>query len=385
MLNKNQALLIGLGLCILSSVFAQSPQGVFAPVAEIPELGSKAFILRDFDSGKILASRNPEELVEPASITKMMSAYVVFQALKNKQLDLAETVKINEKAYHMQGSRMFVELNSEVDVKSLIIGMVVQSGNDATVALAERVGGSEEKFVQNMNEVARHLGMNHTHFINSTGWPTKDHYTTAYDIALLSEALIRDFPDYYTWFSHKEFTHNKIRQYNRNRLLWRDEAVDGIKTGHTDSAGFCLAASARKNGMRLIAVVFGASDDKSRAADNLALLNYGFSTYETHRLYHASQSLQSAKVWKGQRDQVELGLAKDVYITIPRGYHERLNTEVVYREPIIAPVKKGQAFGSLKVTLSGKEIVSAPVYSLEAVKSTGFWGRAVDEVKLWFD
>lgn len=356
-----------------------------AAVPKPPNLKSSAYLLQDFNSGEILASANPDERVEPASITKMMTAYLVFGEIKSNHVGVDDQVLVSKKAWKQRGSKMFIEVNKRVKVGDLLKGLIIQSGNDAAVALAEHVAGSEEVFVNMMNAKAKALGMSNTHYVNSTGWPVKNHYTTASDMAILSKHIIREFPEFYKLHSRKEFTYNKIKQYNRNRLLWRDEAVDGIKTGHTDSAGYCLVSSAQREDMRLIAVVFGAKSKSARIDESQSLLNYGFRFFETHKLYKANQSLQSVRVWKGQKNAIDLGLVNDLYVTIARGKHESLNTEVVFNQPIIAPVEKGTEYGQLKVTLEGNEIVSKSIFALEDVKRGGLWRRTVDEVKLWFN
>lgn len=350
-----------------------------------PALAAKAWILVDFDSGAVLAEGNADARVEPASITKIMTIYSVSQLLKAGRIKLADSVSISAKARGMTGSRMFVEQGADVTLEELMKGDIIQSGNDASVALAEYTAGSEEVFASLMNQNAASLGMTATHFVNSTGLPDPNHYTTARDLSRLAVALIRDHPDVYRWFSIREFTHHGITQPNRNKLLWRDSTVDGIKTGYHEAAGYCLAASALRDGMRLIAIVLGTDSESSRADAAAALLNYGFQFYETRRIFGANQVIKSARVWKGDAEEVPLGLQQDLYVTIARGQIPRLQSAIQFNARLVAPIAGGQDVGRLSVTLDGKAIAQRPVVALKAVGEAGLWGRAVDGVKLMFE
>jgi D-alanyl-D-alanine carboxypeptidase (penicillin-binding protein 5/6) len=355
------------------------------PVPKPPSIGAKAFILEDFDSGRIIADKDSNQPVEPASITKLMSAYAVFKELHSGNITLSDMVTISEKAWRTPGSRMFVEVGKQVSVEDLIQGMIVQSGNDATVALAEYVAGSEDSFAALMNRHAEALGLKGTHFVNSTGLPDPQHYMTARDIAQLAAAIIREFPEYYKWYSQKKFTYNDITQYNRNKLLWRDESVDGMKTGHTDSAGYCLVTSAKKDDMRLISVVLGTESEKARADASQALLNYGFRFYETHKLYDAGKQLATARVWKGETDSVSLGLNSPLYATVPRGQYKALAASMTINNRIMAPVSKDETLGSVQVQLGDAVIAGKNLVALQGVGEGSFWQRIVDEALLYFE
>lgn len=321
--------------------------------------------------------------VEPASITKVMSTYVVFKALKKGALKLEDEVLVSKKAWKTQGSKMFIEVGKKIKVEDLIKGMVVQSGNDATIALAEQIGGSEEGFVKLMNQYAQELGLKDSQFTNSTGWPEPNHRMSAYDIALLVRAMINEFPDYYPWHALRQFSFNKITQYNRNKLLWRDESVDGVKTGHTETAGYCLVASALKDNMRLITVVLGASSDEARATESMALLNYGYKNFETRRIYAANAPITKVKIWKGAMQNIDLGIARDLYITIPKGRYDKLSSAMVVKNTIIAPVKQGTPMGHLNISLDSIEIATMPAIALQDVDLGGLWQRWTDGIKLW--
>ncbi len=340
--------------------------------------------MMDFDSGAVLAEHNADGRVQPASITKIMTTYVLYKALRDGQVSLDDDVLISEKAWRMQGSKMFVEVGDRVELRELLKGIIIQSGNDATVAVAEHVAGTEDAFVQLMNAQARRLGMTGTHYADSTGWPQPQQYTTALDTAKLSQALIRDFPEYYKAYSEREFTFNGIKQYNRNTLLWQDESVDGLKTGHTESAGYCLAASAEREDMRLITVVMGAASEKARAANTQALLNYGFRFFETHKLYAADESLARPRLWKGAVKNVPAGIAQDLYITIPRDRYQALRPSVILDNPILAPVAKRQPLGEVKIGFEGKSLKAVPLIALQSVEKGGLWRQAVDTVLMWF-
>lgn len=356
-----------------------------APIPDPPKVAASGYILLDFNSGRILAEKNSHERLEPASITKIMTAYVVLNELKQGNIHLSDEVVISENAWRMPGSRTFVEAGATVDVETLFNGMVIQSGNDASVALAEHVAGSEDAFAGLMNEQARRLGMEKTHFVNSTGLPSQDHLTTAHDISLMATATIRDFPDHYPTYAIKEFTYNNIKQYNRNRLLWRDKSVDGIKTGHTENAGYCLATSAKRGDMRLIGVVMGTKSDQSRTEVSQALLNYGFRFFETHQLYRAGNSLNTVRIWQGDQQQLDLGLKQDLYVTIPRNQYNKLKAEMVLDSTINAPINKGQELGKVIITLEGDTISEVPLVALQDVAKGGIWSRIKDSVLRWFE
>jgi len=355
------------------------------PVPKAPSIGAKAFILQDFDSGRIIAEQDADKPVEPASITKLMTAYAIFKEMRAGKITLGDMVTISENAWRTPGSRMFVEVGKQVSVEDLMQGMIVQSGNDATVALAEYVAGSEDSFAALMNRYAAALGLKDSHFVNSTGLPDPQHYMTAHDIALVAAAIIREFPEYYHWYSQKKFTYNDITQYNRNKLLWRDESVDGMKTGHTDSAGYCLVTSAKKDDMRLISVVLGTDDEKARADASQALLNYGFRFYETHKLYDAGKQLATARVWKGKSDTVSLGLNSPLYATVPRGQYKALAASMTINNRIMAPVSNDETLGSVKVQLGDAVIAEQNLVALQGVGEGSIWHRIVDEALLYFE
>lgn len=352
------------------------------PLPAPPTVEARGYFLMDFVSGQALVTKNENERLEPASLTKLMTAYAVFHALRDGRIRLDDTVRISAHARAQEGSRMFVEVGEQVSVENLIQGLIVQSGNDATVALAEHVGGSEPVFVDLMNKYAQQLGMTSTHFENSAGMPGPNHHTTARDVALLAAALIRDYPEYYKWYSQREFTWNRITQPNRNGLLDRDPSVDGLKTGHTESAGYCLVSSAKRGDMRLISVVMGASSIRAREDASAALLNYGFNFYQTRKLYAAKQPVLAVRVWKGASNEVQLGALRDVYATIPRGREAALNVQADVAEPLIAPLAPAAAAGKLRVTFDGQTIETYPLHPLAPVEEAGFFGRVIDDVKL---
>jgi len=355
---------------------------VFAamPVPAPPEVAAKNYILIDFASGKVLAEKNADVQIEPASITKIMTAYVVYKEMEEDRLSMDDMVDISEKAWRMGGSRMYLEVNTSVSVHDLLKGVIVQSGNDASVALAEHIAGTEDAFVQLMNQHAAQLGMKNTNFVNSTGWPDKKHLTTARDIATLATAMIRDFPEHYSWYAEKEFTYNDIKQYNRNKLLWRDSTVDGMKTGHTESAGYCLVSSAVRSDMRIISVVLGTDSEKARASVSQAVLNYGFRFFESHTLYDADEVLSRPRVWKGEFETLTVGLADDLSITIPRGAYDKLDATMDIDKNIEAPVSKGQQVGVVNVSLDGEMMASVPLVALETVGEGNFFQIAKDFV-----
>lgn len=366
---------------LLDSFAVATPAIVPAP----PNLSAKAWLLIDHNSGRILVEHNSHQRVEPASLTKMMTAYVVLYTMRNGSVSAEDMVRVSEKAWRMKGSRMFIEVNSLVSVDELLKGMIIQSGNDASVALAEHVAGNEDAFVDLMNQHARSLRMTETNFTNSTGWPNAEHYTTPHDLAILSRALIRDFPDHYTWYRIKEYTYNNIRQFNRNRLLWLDDNVDGIKTGHTESAGYCLVASARKDDMRLISIILGTDSDNTRASSSRKLLSYGFRFYETFLLHRANEPLENMRIWKGENETVPLGLQEDLYITIPRGQRNKVNANMTVETRLVAPAKKGQTYGSVNIMLGEEKLRQQSLVALEDVPEGGLWRQMIDNIKLLFD
>ncbi len=351
-----------------------------------PALMAKSWLLIEAGSGQVLASQAPDERLEPASLTKLMTAYLTFAALKQGAIRTEQTVPVSEKAWKAQGSRMFIQVNTQVSIEDLIKGMIVQSGNDACVALSEAIAGSEENFAQMMNREAQRLGMKATSFRNSTGLPDAQHYTTASDLATLTTALIRDFPeDYAKYYSLKEFRYNKINQPNRNRLLWLDPTVDGVKTGHTDAAGYCLISSAKRGPRRLLSVLLGASSDAVRAQESLKLLNYGFQFYDAVQLYAKNQAVSSLKVWKGSEKTLKAGFTSDFILAVPKGMAPRVKAELLSRQPIVAPIGVGQVVGTLKVSVDDKPFGDYPVVALEAVPVAGIFGRMIDSVRLWFN
>jgi len=376
---------IAFSILLLAPPLAAQPQPGSGPmpVPAPPQLGARSYILTDFYSGRVLVEQSADERVEPASITKVMTSYVVFAELAQGNIALDDMVPVSERAWQTQGSRMFIDPSMQVSVEDLLRGVIVQSGNDASVALAEYVAGSEEAFAGVMNHYAEVLGMSNTHFTNSTGWPDENHYTTARDIATLSAATIRDFPDYYRWYSEKEFTFNEIRQHNRNTLLWRDPAVDGLKTGHTESAGFCLAASANREGMRLISVVMGSNSETSRASETQSLLAYGFRFFETVQLYKARDELAQARVWKGMVENVAVGIGDALFVTIPRGRYDDLDARVEVQPLLEAPLATDAVVGQITIALDDELVAERDLITLAGVEPAGFFGRSWDGVKLW--
>ena len=372
-------------VAVASNAFAAN-----APIPTPPTVPTTGYILIDQDSGRVLAAQRSDDRMEPASITKLMSAYIVFDALRGKRLALTDTVKVSEYAWRTggavtDGSTSFLELGSDVPVEDLIKGMIVQSGNDATIALGEKVGGSEAGFVQMMNTYAERLGLKATHFANSWGGPSPEHYSTARDIATLSRALIRDFPDYYKYYSMREFTWNKHRQMNRNGLLTRDPSVDGIKTGHTESAKYCLVTSAKRNGMRLISVVLGSPSIKAREDASAALLSYGFTFFETVKLQDAGRAVLTPHVYKGSAESVAVGSPQDISITIARGAGDKLTKEAKVNGPLIAPLALHATVGEYVVRNGDEVVARVPLKTLAKVDEGGLWRTAVDTVKLWFE
>jgi len=353
------------------------------PVPAPPELNARSYILMDFNSLNVLVDHNADERLEPASITKLMTTYVVFKELAKGKIKLDDTVLVSESAWRMGGSRMFIDPTMTPTVEELIRGVIIQSGNDACVALAEHIAGTEEAFADLMNHYAETLGMTGTRFQNSTGWPHEEHYMTARDIATLSAAIIREFPQYYPYYAEKEFTFNGILQHNRNAVLFKDPSSDGLKTGHTENAGYCLAASAKRDGMRLISVVLGAPSESSRASDSQSLLNYGFRFFETVQLYQARTELATGEVWKGVTDAVSLGLADPLFVTIPRGRYAELEAQVRLMPQLTAPLTVDQVVGKVTVKLGNEKVASRDLVALNAVDEAGFFGRTWDGLRLW--
>ena len=352
---------------------------------QAPTIAAKSWLLLDYSTGQALASYNPDERVEPASLTKMMTAYVVLAALKDGKLKPEQQVPVSERAWKTQGSRMFIEPNRPVTVDELLHGVIVQSGNDASVALAEAVAGSEEAFAQLMNREAQRLGLKATRFANATGLSDPQHYSTARDLGALAAALIRDFPEHYPLYALREYTYNRITQANRNRLLWLDPAVDGVKTGHTESAGYCLIASAKRGPRRLLSVVMGTASDGMRTQESQKLLNFGFQFFDAVTLYAKEQAVSQLRVWKGAQNLVKAGFLDDFVLSLPKGMAEKVKANLVSQQPLMAPVHKGQRVGTLMLTLDDKPYGEYPVVALETVPVAGMIGRAWDTIRLWFE
>ena len=366
-------------LLIPSLVFAQQ-------MPTPPALAAKSWLLVEVASGQELAAQAADERLDPASLTKLMTAYLTFAALKQGTIGIDQMLPVSEKAWRTQGSRMFIQVNTQVKVDDLIKGMIVQSGNDACVALSEAIAGSEDNFAQMMNHEAQRMGMKGTNFRNSTGMPDAQHYTTARDLARLTTALIRDFPEEYAkYYSIKEFRYNKITQPNRNRLLWIDPTVDGLKTGHTDAAGYCLISSSKRGSRRLLSIVLGADSDGARTQESLKLLNYGFQFYDGVKLYAANEAVSKLKVWKGSEPVVKAGFTSDFILAVPKGYAPRIKVELLSQQPLLAPVQLGQVVATLKVSLDGKPFGEYPAVAIETVPVAGVFGRMLDTVRLWFN
>ncbi len=367
-----------------AALAAAAPAGSPPPLASPPAIEARSWVLVDSGSGQSLAESNADQRVEPASLTKLMSAYVIFGALRDGRLKMTEEVLISEHAWRAEGSRTFVQVGTRVPVDVLVKGMIVQSGNDATIALAERIGGTEAAFVQMMNAYAGRLGMNGTHFEDSTGLPSPAHYSTARDLATLSRAIIRDFPEYYGIYSLREFTWNRIRQENRNGLLESDSTVDGIKTGHTETAGYCLISSALRSGMRLVSVVLGSGSVKAREGGSAALLNYGFTFYESVTVKRAGEMVLKPRVYKGAEQFIAVAPAATVQVTVPRGQGTTVTTRASVRGPLLAPLAAGTAVGELQVDVGGKTVSRVPLYPVAAVATGSLWRRMIDTISLWF-
>ncbi len=371
-------------LFLASCLLALAAQASALPVPPPPQLDARAWLLTDLLSGQALAEKAPDARVEPASLTKLMTAYLAFAAIKEGRLKPDQTLPVSERAWRAEGSRMFVDPRRPAKVDDLLKGMIVQSGNDASIVLAEAIAGSEEGFAAMMNQMAKRLGMHNTHFVNATGLPHPQHYTTARDLTRLAAALIRDYPGYYGYYAMKAFTYNGITQPNRNRLLWLDPYVDGVKTGHTESAGYCLVSSAKRGERRLIAVVLGARSESARAMESQKLLNYGFQSFETVRLYKANQPVTRLKLYKGREAEVGAGFTHDMYVTVPRGAGKRVQAQLITRQPMLAPVSRGQQLGTVRLSVDGSHLGDYPLRALDDVAVAGLIGRAWDSLLLWF-
>lgn len=349
-----------------------------------PTLAAKAFVLRDANTGSLLAANNPDMPVEPASLTKVMTAYLTFEAVKQKRLVLTQTLPVSQKAWKVEGSKMFIDTTMTVTVDELLHGLIIQSGNDAAITLAEGIAGSEELFATLMNKKAAALGMKNSHFVNATGLPDPTHTTTARDLSILANALIRDFPqDYARLYSQKSYTYNNITQPNRNRLLFIDPSVDGMKTGHTESAGYCLISSAKRSDFRLISVVLGTTSDNVRAAESQKLLNFGFQFYESKLIYAADKAITRQKVWKGTESEVDLTVAKPVYLTLPQGEYANMKANLRIAKPLEAPLKAHQTVGAVDFSLGGKVVHSVPLVTVHAVEASNIFSRMIDQVRLY--
>ena len=370
--------------CLLTLILLILPTlGFSEQIAPPPELAVKAYLLKDFNSGTDIVSYKKDDRIEPASLTKIMTAYVTFDAIQHGQLKLEQILPVSEKAWKIEGSKMFIEPNKPVTVDELLHGMIIQSGNDASITLAIGVAGSEEQFAEMMNKQAVKLGMTGTHYMNATGLPDKDHYTTANDLATLASALIRDFPqEYKRLYSVKEYTYNKITQPNRNRLLWIDPTVDGMKTGHTETAGYCLIASSKHDSTRLVSVVLGAANEAMRATESQKLLNYGFQFYESTLVYKQFQPVNSLRVFKGQEKTVTASVPNDFYLSLPKGHYTRVKASMTSKQPLIAPIKAGQEIGKITFSLDGKVINEQKLVATKSVDEAGFIGRIIDSLRL---
>ena len=375
------ALLMPAALLVVGQVLAADIRPTPAP----PIIGATSYLLIDSKTGYELAALEPDKSVAPASLTKLMSAYVIFNALRQGQIQLDDEVTVSEKAWRTPGSRMFIEVGKRVAVEDLLLGMIVQSGNDASVALAEHVAGSESVFAEVMNQYAQALGMHSSHFVNATGLPDDAHYSTARDLSTLARAIIQEYPDYYRWYSVRDFEFNDIKQPNRNNLLWRDPTVDGMKTGHTDAAGYCLVASAERDGMRVISVVLGTSSAKARVDGSQALINYGFRFFETRLVYKAGEAITKTRIWKSANEFTALGVLEDLYVTIPRGTYDALDSILNVPAVLLAPVAQGQPLAELRISLDGGDLVSEPLRALEDNPDGSFWQRTRDNFSLLFE
>ncbi len=370
---------------LLFIALANSVYAVPKVIPKAPDIAARSYILIDYNSGKIITQKNADMPVAPASITKVMTAYVVFVELEQGNIKLDDLVTVSKKAWQTPGSRMFIRVNTKVSIEDLLQGMIIQSGNDASVALAEHIAGGEDTFAALMNQHAQELGMKNTHFLNSTGLPNTEHKTSARDLAILAKALIKRFPQYYKWYSTKEFTYNNIKQSNRNQLLWRDKSVDGMKTGFTDDAGYCLLSSAKRDNMRLISVVLGTKSTNARTQESQKLLNFGFRFYESHIIYPAGKALKSIRIYKGSEEQVQVGVAKDLAIIIPRGQYKNLKPSIKINSPLVAPVSKGEKLGKVDIKLNNKLLSSSPLVALKAINEGSLWQQAKDSALMMLE
>ena len=387
---KSVLTFVALFLAVAFAVTVPAPvhAQVAASMADVPAplIAARAYVLFDASSGQTLAQQAATDRFEPASLTKLMTAYLVFQALKDKKLTLAQTVPVSERAWRAEGSRMFIDPKQTPAIEPLIRGMIIQSGNDASIALAEAVAGSEDLFAQVMTKQAQKLGMKNTSFMNATGLPHPQHYSTAEDLAILANALIRDFPSEVSYYREREFTHNKITQPNRNRLLWLDPTVDGLKTGHTEAAGYCIIATARRGdadkSRRLISVVLGASSDVTRTQESQKLLNFGYQFFDAQRLYKMNEAIATPDIYKGTQNAIKLGFDHDIWLTLPKDKFAGLKATLTTTQPLIAPYSSGQKAGVMKLTQNDKVIAEIPVVALENVPVAGFLGRGWDAIRL---
>lgn len=352
-----------------------------------PVVSGSAYLLVDYHSGRVLAESNADNRLDPASLTKIMTAHVVFRELKKGNIKLDDQVLVSAKAWRTGGSKTFIEVDKKIPLEVLLKGMIIQSGNDASVALAEHIAGGEDTFAKLMNSEAQRLGMTASHFMNATGLPDPNHYSTARDMAKIAAASIQEYPEYYKWYGMKEFVYNHIKQPNRNRLLWRDDSVDGIKTGHTEAAGYCLVSSAQRDGMRLLSVLMGAKSEEARAVDSLSLLNYGFRFFETRKLYEAGQEVSKLRVWKGDEAELSVGvLDRGAFVTIPRQQGKTVNTKIELDPLVMAPISQGQAVGRMLVTFgdNNEPVAEITLVALQDNPLGGWWRRLKDTILLWF-
>ncbi|MDX5376364.1 MAG: D-alanyl-D-alanine carboxypeptidase [Halomonas sp.] len=375
--------LLGL-LLVVSQALAQAVPQPQTLIPASPQIAAKSWILLDADSGRVLAEHNADERLPPASLTKLMTAYLVERELNRGNISLDDTVRVSENAWRTGGSKMFIEVNTEVSIRDLLYGIIIQSGNDASVAVAEHLAGGEAPFADMMNQHASRLGLSNTQFVNATGLPHPEHYSTARDLALLSQYIIDDYPEHYAIYAEKYFTYNDIRQPNRNRLLWRDPTVDGLKTGHTDEAGYCLVASAERDGMRLISVVMGTSSEEARAQETQKLLSYGFRYYETLELYEQGAVLNTPRIWGGEKDELRVGVDRDVAMTLPRARNQELSARLDLRPDLTAPISLGDRVGTLEVRLGDEIVGEQPLVALESIEEGGLFKRLFDQVRRFF-
>ena len=382
MIDPMRTLVFSFALALVSSVAMSEPTPELMPSS--PNINATGYLLIDADSGKILAEHNADEQLPPASLTKMMTSYIIRKEIAEGDISLTDLVPVSVNAWKMKGSKMFIREGTQVSVEDLLRGIIIQSGNDASVAMAEYIGGSEEAFADLMNQMAKHLGMSGTNYLNATGWPAEGHFTTARDLSVLAKHTITDHPEFYSIYKEKYFEYNGINQPNRNKLLWRDKSVDGIKTGHTDAAGYCLVASAKRGDMRLISVVLGTTSEEARARETQKLFSFGFRNFETHKLYSAKEALNESDVWSGLSDTVQLGVTEDIYVTIPRGKHDALEAKVDVDRVIKAPFNEGDEFGVVSVIVEGQTLMEKPLVALQGVEQAGIVSRIGDQVSLFF-